>query len=135
MAADYGRRRLVQPDDTLPINDKNTRAAMFTTWKYQWMRDNLTHNQSQQRQTKNKKRFSTFLNSNLGGNNFVMAMWQTGITWAPPQEMLNTNYNGAAKHVVTHFASWTRRLARAINRHQTDNETVEARARSGQAKL
>ena len=30
-----------------------------------------------------------------------------------------------------HFASWTRRLARAVHRHKHDEATVEARARSG----
>ncbi len=128
------KRRLVQPDDALPINDTNTLAAMFNEWKDQWMDEYLTREQLKQNRNKNKSRFTAWLKNTVGGKNFVMALWQTGITWSPPQEMLNTNYNRAAKHVVTHFASWTRRLARAINRHQTDKKTVEARARSGKQK-
>ena len=70
---------------------------------------------------------------NVGGKHFVMAIWQTGITWAPPVELLNNNINGALEHVAKHFASWTRRLARAVTRHKSDPATEEARVRSGSA--
>ena len=62
-----------------------------------------------------------------------MAIWQTGITWAPPPELLNSDYNGALEHVAKHFASWTRRLARAVTRHKHALATVEATTRSGRA--
>ena len=68
-----------------------------------------------------------------GGKNFVMAIWQTGITWASPPALLNNDYNGALEHVATHFTSWCRRLARAVTRHKRDPKTVEARIRSGEA--
>ena len=60
-----------------------------------------------------------------------MAIWQTGITWAPPPELLNENFNGALKHVATYFASWARRLARAVLCHKKHPHTNEARIRSG----
>ena len=60
-----------------------------------------------------------------------MAVWQTGMTWAPPPDLLNTDYNGALEHVATHFASWTRRLARSVARHKAHPLTDEARIRSG----
>ena len=59
--------------------------------------------------------------------------WQTGITWAPPTELLSNDINGALEHSAKHFASWTRRLARAVTRHKRAPETVEARVRSGSA--
>ena len=62
-----------------------------------------------------------------------MAMWQTGMTWAPTPELLNSDYNGALEHVAKHFASWIRRLARAVSRHKQDEATQEARRRSGNA--
>ena len=62
-----------------------------------------------------------------------MAMWQTGITWAPTPGLLNSDFNGALEHVAKHFASWTRRLARAVTRHKRDPATMEARIRSGNA--
>ena len=62
-----------------------------------------------------------------------MAVWQTGMTWAPPPELLSTNFNGALEHVATQFASWTRRLARSVARHKAHPLTDEARTRSGAA--
>ena len=89
-----------------------------------------------ERRTKEKRRaaqtsiFHAWARQNVGGKHFVMAIWQTGVTWAPPPELLNRDYNGALKHVAKHFSSWTRRLARAVTRHKTDPATQEARIRS-----
>ena len=66
----------------------------------------------------------------MGGKLFVMAVRQTSVTWAPP-DLLQNNYYGAVEHVAKHFASWTRRLARAVTRHKQDPKTEEARRRSG----
>ena len=54
-----------------------------------------------------------------------MAVWQTGVVWAPPEELLTNDLNGARKHVAKHFASWTCRLARAATRHKAYPETKE----------
>ena len=67
----------------------------------------------------------------MDGKLFAMAVWQTGVTWAPPPDLLQNNYYGAVEHVAKHFASWTRRLARAVTRHKADPKTEEARTRSG----
>ena len=63
----------------------------------------------------------------------MMAVWQTGMTWAPPPDLLSTDFNGALEHVATHFASWTRRLARSVAYHKAHPLTEEARTRSGAA--
>ena len=63
-----------------------------------------------------------------------MAIWQTGITWAPPPELLSSDFNGALEHVANHFASWARRLARAVTRHKRNDMTQEARIRSGNSR-
>ena len=75
--------------------------------------------------------FNAWPDSQMGGKLFVMAFWQTGVTWAPPPDLLWNNYHGAVEHVAKHFASWTRRLARAVARHKLDPKTEEARRRSG----
>ena len=69
----------------------------------------------------------------MGGKNFIMAVWQTGMTWAPTPALLDTNSNGVLEHVAINFASWTRRLARAVTRHKKNPDTEEARTRSGSA--
>ena len=62
-----------------------------------------------------------------------MAIWLTGITWAPPSQTVDTNWNGALDHVARHFASWICCLARAVTLHKEDPSTVQARIRSGNA--
>ena len=75
--------------------------------------------------------FNAYLHNNFGSKHFIMAIWQTGVQWAPTPEILQTNYNGALEHVATHFGKWAQRLARAIHRHKNDPETQDARRRSG----
>ena len=77
--------------------------------------------------------FNAWVRQNVGGKHFVMAIWQTGITWAPPSHLLENDHNGALKHMAQHFCRWTSRLARAVTRHKEDPATKEARIRSGKA--
>ena len=51
------RRRLVQPDDTLPIHDRDILADLYTTWMHEWLKDNLT---PQQQRLKFKQKSSNF---------------------------------------------------------------------------
>ena len=99
----------------------------------EWIENELTAAQRQKRRAIKTSLFNAWVHQNMGGKQFVMAIWQTGITWAPPPEMIKTDYNGALEHVAKNFASWTRRLARAVTRHKKDPTTVEARIRSGQS--
>ena len=62
-----------------------------------------------------------------------MACWQTGVPWAPPVELLNSNLASALEHVATHFAQWTRQLARAVAYHKRHPATEEARRCSGRS--
>ena len=60
-----------------------------------------------------------------------MAIWGTGVTWAPSQQMLDEDYIGASEHVASHFAAWVRRLAQALARQKNSGDYQEARRRSG----
>ena len=60
-----------------------------------------------------------------------MALWQTGVQWAPAETMLKTDYNSAIEHVAKNFVEWTEKVARAITEHKKDPNTEEARRRSG----
>ena len=62
-----------------------------------------------------------------------MACWQTGVPWAPPVELLNSNLASALEHVATHFAQWTRQLARAVAYHKRHPAAEEARRCSGRS--
>ncbi len=61
----------------------------------------------------------------------VMTIWQTGIAWAPRECQSETDIEGAAEHVATQLAAWTRRLARALTLHKNHIDSIVARRRSG----
>ena len=109
----FERRRRGEPDDSREIQSPDRLKDMWNAWMQDW--------------------FTAWTHRNVGGKHFVMAIWQTGITWAPPVELLNNNINGALEHVAKHFASWTRRLARGVTRHKRYPETVEARRKADRA--
>ena len=60
-----------------------------------------------------------------------MALWQTGVSWAPSTHMTETNYNGALEHIARHFGEWAQRILRARKGHQEDPDTKNAQRRSG----
>ncbi len=58
-------------------------------------------------------------------------MLETGITWAPSPELLESDIDGATEHVARHFAIWVQSVMKSIHAHNQDPATVEARERSG----
>ena len=127
----FERRRLGEPDDRRSITDPNQLAKMWTTWQRDWFATELTLAPSTKKWSAKTSIFNTWCYKTLGNNNFVMAVWQTGMTWAPTPGLLNTYFNSALEHVTTQFASWTRRLARAVAHNKAHPLTQEARTRSG----
>ena len=98
------RRHLVEWDDTRPITNPKTRAAMYTSWMHDWCSENLTDNQRGQKGNKQSSIFAAYLHNNFGNKHFVMALWETGVQWAPPPQMLKDDYSGAIEHVAKNFA-------------------------------
>ena len=98
-------RRSYEPDDHKPISEPSLLATMWTDWASEWMAKELTPAQHKLKHSKKTSIFTAWIFSNMGGKNFVMAMWQTGMTWAPTPQLLNENYDGALEHVATNFAS------------------------------
>ena len=129
----FVHRRRFEPNDRQPIEDPEQLALMWTSWQRDWIKKEATDKQKKEKWSRQTSIFNAWAYQNVGGLSFVMAVWQTGMSWAPPLELLNSDINGALEHVGTHFASWTRRLARATRRHKTNPKTQEARIRSGTA--
>ena len=129
----FERRRRGEPDDSREIQSPDRLKDMWNAWMQDWLDAEATRDQKAKKRSQQTSIFSAWVYRHVGGKHFVMAIWQTGIAWAPPVELLNNNINGALEHVAKHFASWTRRLARAVTRHKRDPKTVEARVRSGSA--
>ena len=120
------RRRRGEPDDTREIQSVERLQHMWNTWMQDWLDTEATDTHKQRRRSAQTSILAAWVHRYMGGKNFVMAVWQTGITWAPPPELLSSDINGALEHVAQHFASWTRRLARADTRHKRNPATTEA---------
>ena len=57
---------------------------MYSMWMNEWIDNELTEEQRLRRRAKHTSIFRNWLFKNMGGKNFGMAIWQTGIAWAPP---------------------------------------------------
>ena len=135
----FERRRMTEPNDRRTIYCQDRLARMWTDWQRAWFPANLTPKQNQKKWREKKWREKTsiwnaFIKRNAGTERLVMAFWQTGVPWAPPLEMLNSNLTGALEHVATHFARWTRQLARSVAYHKRLPATEEATRRSGRSR-
>ena len=128
------RRRKVQADDRVPITERSDLAQMHSEWMNQWMAENLTEEQRNKPRNKRTSMFNAHLKKEFGGKHFVMALWQTGITWAPSCAMTQENPDGAAQHVATELVSWIRKVMLALEAHKKDPATVEATRRSGDSR-
>ena len=124
------KRRLVEPDHRESIEDPEQLVWLWKKWRREWLNKNLTKKERNKAWSERKSIFNAWCFENVGEQHFVMGVWQTGMAWAPWPELLNTNFDGAVEHVVTHFPSWTRRLARSVARHKTRPLTDQARIRS-----
>ena len=121
----------MERDDTCPIKNPDTLAEMYTCWMHDWIKENMTEKQRNYPAKKKSSIFSAYLHQNVGNKHFVMALWQTGVQWAPSRKMLKNDYHGAIEHVAKNFAKWSQRVVRAIIEHKKDIDTENARRRSG----
>ena len=94
----FSYRRKVQIDDTLPIKNLKDRSRLHGMW-FKDFQKTLTDEQRQQKHRKHTSAFNAYLKNQYGGKFFVMAVWQLGLSWAPTQQMLDNDYNGALEHV------------------------------------
>ena len=130
----FTRRRMTEPDDRLPIYCQDRLAQMWTDWQRAWFPENLTRAQNQKPWRQKTSIFNTFIKRTAGTKHFVIAFWQTGVAWGPPLEMQHSNLIDALEHVATHFAQWTRQLARSVAYHKRLPATEEATWRSGRSR-
>ena len=127
----FERRRAVQPVDADPIPDPDMKAKIWNDWCNDWLAKKLSAEQRSYKRSAHTSIFSAYMSQRFGSKHFVMAMLETGTTWAPSQELLERDSHGAAEHVARHFASWVHRVVTSINAHNQHPATVAARDHSG----
>ena len=129
----FRRRRTREPNDRQPMSEKVACTDVYAAWLKEWVErpGNLTPEQQRKPWNKITSAFNAYLNNNFGGKVFVMAMWQSGMSWAPSCEQLASDYDGAVEHIAKNFAAWIRRFARSLRKHKEDPLHVAAKQRSG----
>ena len=125
------KRREMQPDDRVPITDSRVCATMHNQWSREFQELIMSPEQRANKLPKQRtSAFNAYLNKNFGGKKFIMAVWQSGISWAPPPDMMENDRNGALEHVAKHFAKWVRRLARGLAHAKEQPEYKNAKRKS-----
>ena len=127
----FKKRQLVEADDTKPINNPASLSKLWTQCMHQWMAENLTPEQKERVTSRKTRIFSAHVKHTYGGKHFVMALWQTGITWLPTPEEIASNEEAAVQAVKDRFLKWLQKVFDAIAKHKNDIPTEEARRRSG----
>ena len=125
------RRRDWEDDDAKPIRCYKTRDRMYNEWLNDFREFQLNDYQKMKSSNQQASIFRAYLHKNCGGLYFVMAVWQTGLTWLVPEELAN-NQRGATEHAAREFARWVIKFACAIQKHKASDKTKEAQRKAGQ---
>ena len=91
---------------------------MHGDWLQDFIDNELTVEQKLKKRKKLRNDFGAYLKNNFGGKTFVMALWQTGISWARTSR--RTTYDGALERAM---GQWAQRIIRALKLHQEDADT------------
>ena len=120
-------RRTQEPDDTKQLSPEQISRA-WTMWMHDWMKHNLTKVQRRKPHSRKTSIFGSFVHRSYGSKHLVLALLETGVTWAPPK---SARREEAYAHVAKQFVHWLRHLTRAIRIHKAHPMTQEAQQRSG----
>ena len=75
--------------------------------------------------------FAAYIHRTYGAKHLVLALLETGITWAPSQSLMRWDFKAAQASVARGVVRWFRNLNDAIAVHKNDPTTAAARQRSG----
>ena len=89
-------RRCVEQNDLNTITEPNVRAGIHNMWMHKWLRENLTSEQQQKTRSEQKSIVAAWLRNQYGSKRFVMAIIETGLSWAAPSGATEHTHSGAA---------------------------------------
>ena len=128
----FSVRRTREPDDLQPIPDAGVCAEIHNAWMDEWLAKNLSEAQKKKKRREHTSIFNVWLHQTYGSKRFVMAMLQTGLSWASVDP--GTNHLVGAASITQKFVEWILKVMRAIQQHKNHPTTSEARRKSGTAK-
>ncbi len=88
----FERRRAVQPDDT-QVADVVHVKDIWNAWCHEWMITKMPF-------TKNYRIFNAWVRKTYGSKQVLLPLLETGLTWAPPSDMVEKDFDGASEHVA-----------------------------------
>ena len=138
----FNFRRLVQHDDFKAITKANDLKWIHNHWCRAWMNRNLTEVQWEKTESQRTSIFSAWLRNNYGSKSFVMAILETGLSWATrsgaaehtgSSSNANSVVNGCveADQRIAKFIDWLLKVVKAIDKHKHDATLEDHRRRSG----
>jgi hypothetical protein len=125
----FRRRRAVQSNDT-EVADETQVKSVWKDWCADWLEHELRPDQMLLRPSQKTSIFNVWVRKTYGSKHVLCGLLETGLTWAPPQEFVGKDFDGAAEHVAKNFVLWFQRLIESMRRHKEDPDTVAACARS-----
>ena len=132
-------RGRVEEDDLKAITDPGVRANIHNIWCNKWLQENLTEQQRRYSRSKQTSMFAAWLRNHYGSKRFVMAIIETGFSWATPSGAAEHSPGtdiaiGAPEHTIKRFIDWILKVTKTIDRHKKDETVQEQRRRSGEQK-
>ena len=142
----FKRRRAFEEDDLKPITDSMKLANFHNTWMHSWLRDNLTAEQKKDKSSSQQTSiFGAWLRNNYGSKRFVMAIAESGLSWATASGA--TEHSAAAssagdadvpigspEYSINRFIDWILKVVKAIDQHKKDPTVDQQRRKSGDKK-
>ena len=126
----FERRRAEQPDDTQAA-DVDQVGDIWSDWCHDWINSELFPYQQAKPFREKSSFFNAWVKKTYGSKHILLALLETGLTWAPPPDMVEGDFDSASKHVAKNFVIWLQQLTQAVKKHKENPHTVAARARSG----
>ena len=80
----FKMRRLVENDDMKVIPDAKVRTQIHSIWMHKWFETELTAEQREKSASQQASFFSAWVRNEYGSKRFVMAIIETGLSWAMP---------------------------------------------------
>jgi len=134
----FRMRRLVEPNDLMPVNNPNLLAYMHNLWCERWLNDNLTMEQRRKKRSQKTNIFNAWLRQHYGNKHLVMAILETGLSWGTTSGA--AEHFAAACHASDHgiaivdpqqtmakWIEWIVQVVKAIDMHKNEPSVKKKR--------
>ena len=127
-------RRRYQSDDRAILTETDV-SKCWNTMMNEWLATNLRSDQEELKTARKTSIFGAYLNRTYGSKQFVIAIWESGLSWCPEKAHERWNVGApqqdAAQAILFSFCAWLEKVMAALCRRQNNPSTAHAQERSG----